>query len=35
MSLVTVTTAPGTENIWYVERENEEGDAEFIAERVL
>jgi len=30
--LVTVTTAPGTENIWYVERENEEGDAEFIGE---
>jgi len=32
MPLVNVTTAPGTENIWYVERENEEGNAQFIGE---
>lgn len=32
LSLVDVATVPGTENIWYVERVNEEGDAEFIGE---
>jgi HK97 family phage major capsid protein len=32
LPLVNVITAPGTENIWYVERENEEGDAAFIGE---
>lgn len=32
LSLVDVTTQPGTEAIWYVERKNEEGDAEFIGE---
>jgi len=32
LPLVSVTTAPGTENIWYVERENEEGNAQFIGE---
>jgi len=32
LSLVNVTTQPGTENIWYVERKNEEGDAQFIGE---
>jgi hypothetical protein len=35
MSLVDTQTAPGTENIWYVERVNEDGDAAFIAEGVL
>lgn len=35
LPLVTVTTAPGTENIWYVERENEEGNAAFIGEGEL
>ena len=32
MELVDTQLAPGTENIWYTERVNEEGDAEFIAE---
>lgn len=32
LPLVTVSTAAGTENIWYVERENEEGNAQFIGE---
>lgn len=32
LPLVSVTTAAGTENIWYVERENEEGNAQFIGE---
>lgn len=32
MNLVTVKTQPNTEKIWWTERENEEGDAEFIAE---
>lgn len=32
LPLVTVESAPGTENIWYVERKNEEGDAQFIGE---
>lgn len=35
LPLVTVSTAAGTENIWYVERENEEGNAEFIGEGTL
>jgi HK97 family phage major capsid protein len=35
MSLVTVKNQPGTESIWYVDRVNEEGDAEFIAEGAL
>lgn len=35
LDLVDVQTAPGTENIWYTERINEEGDAEFIAEGAL
>lgn len=35
MDLVTVKTAPGTESIWYTDRINEEGDAEFIAEGAL
>jgi len=30
--LVNVITAPGTEKIWWTERKNEEGDAEFIGE---
>lgn len=30
--LVNVITAPGTEKIWWTERTNEEGDAEFIGE---
>jgi len=32
LSLVNVTTQPGTESIWYVQRKNEEGDAAFIGE---
>ena len=32
LDLVTVTTQKGTENIWYVQRKNEEGDAAFIGE---
>lgn len=32
LPFVSVETAPGTENIWYVERKNEEGDAQFIGE---
>ena len=32
LSEVSVTTQPGTESIWYVERANEEGDAAFIGE---
>lgn len=35
MSLVDVTTQEGTEDIWYVQRINEEGDAAFIAEGAL
>jgi len=32
LGLVNVITAPGTENIWWSERQNEEGDAQFIGE---
>lgn len=32
LPLVTVKTQPGTENIWYSDRINEDGDAAFIAE---
>lgn len=32
LPLVDVTTQPGTESIWYVQRVNEEGDAAFIGE---
>jgi hypothetical protein len=32
LPLITVTNQPGTESIWYVDRVNEEGDAEFIGE---
>ena len=32
LPLVTVSTQPGTENVWYVDRINEDGDAEFIGE---
>ena len=32
MDLVNVKTQPNAEKIWWVERENEEGNAEFIAE---
>lgn len=35
MRLVTVTYQPGTENIYYTDRINEEGTAEFIAEGAL
>lgn len=35
LALVDTQIAPGTENIWYVERVNEEGDAEFISEGAL
>ena len=35
MDLITVKNQPGTENIWYSDRVNEEGDAEFIAEGAL
>ena len=35
LELVDVTTQPGTEKIWYVQRINEEGDAAFIAEGAL
>jgi hypothetical protein len=35
LSLVDVTTQPGTEIIWYDQRINEEGDAAFIAEGAL
>jgi hypothetical protein len=35
MQLVDTQTVPGTEKIWYVERTNEEGDAQFIAEGAL
>jgi len=35
LPLVDVAEAPGTENIWFVERVNEEGQAEFIAEGTL
>ena len=35
MNLVAVATAPGTENIWYVDRINEEGQAQFIGEGSL
>lgn len=35
MNYVDVTTQPGTEKIWYVQRENLEGDAAFIAEGAL
>lgn len=35
LELVDTQVAPGTENIWYVQRINEEGDAEFIAEGSL
>ena len=32
LPLVNVISQPGTESIWYVDRVNEEGDAEFIGE---
>jgi hypothetical protein len=32
LPLITVINAPGTENIWFSDRINEEGDAEFIGE---
>jgi len=32
LQLVTVKNEPGTESIWYTDRVNEEGDAEFIGE---
>lgn len=32
MNYVSVTNQPGTEKIWWSERNNEEGDAEFLAE---
>ena len=32
LNLVSVSTSPGTEKIWWSERNNEEGDAAFIAE---
>ncbi len=32
LNLVNVTTQPNTEKIWWVERVNEEGDAEFVNE---
>lgn len=35
MKLITVKHQPGTESIWYTDRINEEGDAEFIAEGAL
>lgn len=35
LPLVSVTNQPGTESIWYVDRVNEEGDAEFIGEGAL
>lgn len=35
MSLVDTQPAPGSENVWYVERINEEGDAQFIGEGTL
>lgn len=35
LPLVTVTNQPGTENIWYTDRINEDGDAEFIGEGTL
>jgi len=35
LGLVDTQIAPGTENIWYVQRINLEGDAEFIAEGAL
>lgn len=35
MNLVNVTTQPNTEKIWWVERTNEEGDAEFVDEGEL
>ena len=35
MPLVNVVTQAGTENIWFVDRINEEGDATFIAEGAL
>jgi len=35
LGLVDTQTAPGTENIWYVQRINLEGDAQFIAEGAL
>lgn len=35
LGLVDVAPAPGSENIWYVERVNEEGTAQFISEGAL
>lgn len=35
MSLVDTQPAPGSETVWYVECQNEEGDAQFIAEGAL
>ena len=35
LPLVSVTTQPGTENIWFSDRVNEDGNAQFIAEGAL
>jgi len=35
LPLITVKNQPGTESIWYTDRINEEGDAQFIAEGAL
>lgn len=35
LPLITVKNQPGTESIWFTDRINEEGDAEFIAEGAL
>jgi len=35
LPLITVKNQPGTESIWYSDRVNEDGDAEFIAEGAL
>ena len=35
LPLITVKNQPGTESIWYSDRINEDGDAEFIAEGAL
>lgn len=35
MKLITVKHQPGTESIWYTDRINEDGDAQFIAEGAL
>ena len=35
LPLITIKNQPGTESIWHTSRQNEEGDAEFIAEGAL